>query len=88
MVVKVTVRACLPVVGGDMDVELKELPVGTLLICGGGEAFFRHYDDSYEADIGADPMWTNGDGVRYTDSDLQDVLSGCEERPLMVGLFI
>lgn len=83
----VTVRACMTTVVGDMDVELDEIPVGTLLVCG-GEVFFRHYDDSYEADIDADPVWTNGDGVLYTDGELQDVLSGCEAPPLMVRLFM
>ena len=85
MVVKNTVRMCLPVVGGDTEVELSELPNGTLIVFG-DDAFFRHYDDSYEVDIDADPVWTNADGVLYTGSDLQDVLSGCEAIPLMVSL--
>lgn len=83
---KVTVRACMTVVGGDMDVELEELPAGTLLVCG-GEVFFRHHDDSYEADNDADPAWTNGDGVLYADGDLQSLLSGSEVPPLMIRLF-
>lgn len=85
MFVQVTVRACMTVVRGDMDVELEELPVGTLLVCG-GEMFFRHYDDSYEADIDADPVWTSTDGVLYKGSDLQGLLSGREVPPLMIRL--
>lgn len=82
---KSTVSMCLPVVGGDTEAELSKLPNGTLIVFG-DDAFFRHYDDNYEADIDADPAWTNADGVLYTDSDLQDVLSGCEVIPPMVSL--
>lgn len=61
-----------------VETKLSQIPAGSLLAFN-GDVLFRHYDDVTDR-----YMWTSGGGDCFTDSGLQEVLSGDGEFPVVM----